>query len=124
MKNVDYVQIGKDIGAKEMRDGKRVLECLKKGVRIAKQCMDISVQVQLFVELLNHYIFFYEKGNDQVTVQILNQVIAKIKEELPNLEVSEETEQINKHFTNTIEHQRSRMESPEADGVSYQGLQI
>ena len=49
-----------------MRDGKRVVECLKKGVRIASQCMDISVQVQLFVELLNHYIYFYEKGNDQV----------------------------------------------------------
>jgi Vacuolar protein sorting-associated protein 35 len=50
-----------------MHDGKRVLECLKKGVRIANQCMDPSVQVQLFVELLNHYIYFYEKGNDQVS---------------------------------------------------------
>lgn len=28
--------------------------------------MDPSVQVQLFVELLNHYIYFYEKKNDQV----------------------------------------------------------
>ncbi len=49
-----------------MRDGKRVMECLKKGLRIANQCMDSSVQVQLFVEILNHYIYFYEKGNDQV----------------------------------------------------------
>ena len=49
-----------------MHDGKRVLECLKKGVRIGNQCMDPSVQVQLFVELLNHYIYFYEKDNDQV----------------------------------------------------------
>lgn len=115
---------GKDNNEQEMRDGKRVLECLKKGVRIAKQCMDMSVQVQLFVELLNHYVFFYEKGNDQVTVQIINQIVAKIKEELPNLEVSEEAEQINKHFTNTIEHLKSRLENPEAEGVSYQGLMI
>ena len=50
----------------QMHDGKRVLECLKKGVRIGTQCMDPSVQVQLFVELLNHYIYFYEKENDQV----------------------------------------------------------
>lgn len=28
--------------------------------------MDLSVQTQLFVELLNHYVYFYEKGNDQV----------------------------------------------------------
>lgn len=51
----------------QIRDGQRVLECLKKGVRISNQCMDTSVQVQLFVELLNHYIYFYEKGNDQVS---------------------------------------------------------
>lgn len=48
-----------------MRDGKRVLDCLKKGARIANQCMDVSVQVQLFVELLNHYLFFYEKGKSK-----------------------------------------------------------
>ncbi|VEN33480.1 unnamed protein product [Callosobruchus maculatus] len=84
----------------EVHDGKRVVECLKKGLRIAKQCMDISVQVQLFVELLNHYIFFFEKGNEQVDVEILNQLIKKIKEELANLESSDETEQITKHFRN------------------------
>lgn len=32
--------------------------------------MDSSVQVQLFVEVLNHYIYFYEKGNDQVISNI------------------------------------------------------
>ncbi len=54
-----------------MHDGKRVVECLKKGLRIANQCMDSSVQVQLFVEVLNHYIYFYEKGNDQVLSRVL-----------------------------------------------------
>lgn len=58
----------------------------------------------------------------QFTVDIVNQVIAKIKEELPNLEVSEETEQIQKHLANTLEHLRNRMESPETDSLSYQGL--
>ncbi len=50
----------------QMHDGKRVMECLKKGLRIANQCMDNSVQVQLFVEILNHYVYFFEKGNEQV----------------------------------------------------------
>ena len=49
-----------------MHDGKRVMECLKKGLRIANQCMDSSVKVQLFDEILNHYLYFFEKGNDQV----------------------------------------------------------
>ncbi|KAG5309254.1 VPS35 protein, partial [Acromyrmex insinuator] len=109
-------------GGKEMQEGGKVLDCLKKGIRIASQCMDTSVQVQLYVELLNHYIYFYEKGNTAVTVQILNQVIAKIREELPNLEASEETDQIQKHLANTLEHLRNRMESPDSDGLSYQGL--
>lgn len=107
----------------ETHDGKRVVECLKKGLRIAKQCMDVSVQVQLFVELLNHYIYFFEKGNDQVTIEILNQVIKKIKEELPNLESSDETDQIAKHFNNSLEHIKARFESPD-DGLIYKGIDI
>ncbi|EEB19086.1 vacuolar protein sorting, putative [Pediculus humanus corporis] len=115
---------GKKLNGEEMRDGKRVVECLKKGVRIASQCMDISVQVQLFVELLNHYIYFYEKGNDQIKIAMLNQVIAKIQEELPNLEASEETEQISNHFNNTISRLKSRMDSPESEGLCYKELVI
>ena len=60
----------------------------------------------------------------QVTVQVLNQLISKIREDLPNLEGNEETDQINKHFTNTLLHLRSRQESPEADGPSYEGLEV
>lgn len=109
---------------KETHDGKRCVDCLKKGGRTAKQCMDISVQVQLFVELLNHYIYFHEKGNDQINVQTLNQVIGKIKEELGNLESSDETEQITIHFNNTLKHLKARLETPDADGISYEGIEL
>ena len=59
-----------------------------------------------------------------MTVAVLNKLIAKIREDLPNLEANEETEQINKHFTNTIEHLRTRQESPEAEGPTYEGLEL
>lgn len=109
----------------ETHDGKRVVECLKKGLRIAKQCMGVSVQIQLYVELLNHYIYFFEKENDQINVQILNQVVGKVKEELPNLESSEETDQIIKHFNNTLEHLKTRIENPDVDTpISYEGLEL
>ncbi|XP_077302985.1 vacuolar protein sorting 35 [Arctopsyche grandis] len=113
---------GKLHNKEEVQDGKKVLDCLKKGAKISSQCMDQAVQVQLIVELLNHYIYFHERGNTQVTVSLINMVIAKIREELPNLEQSAETEQINKHFNNTIEHLKNRLDCPESDGVSYQGL--
>ena len=42
---------------------------------------------------------------------ILNQLINKIREDLPGLEVSDETEQINKHFQNTLSHIQSKKEN-------------
>lgn len=50
------------------------------------------------------------------------QLIAKIQEELPNLEKSEETKQIEKHFNNTIAHIK-RMETSELE-VSFAGITI
>lgn len=50
----------------QIRDGKRVMECLKKALKIANQCMDQSLQVQLFIEILNRYVCFYERENDAV----------------------------------------------------------
>ncbi|XP_039208401.1 vacuolar protein sorting-associated protein 35 isoform X2 [Crotalus tigris] len=113
-----------DKNGEELHGGKRVMECLKKALKIANQCMDPSLQVQLFIEILNRYIYFYEKENEAVTIQVLNQLIQKIREDLPNLESTEETEQINKHFQNTLEHLRLRRESPESEGPIYEGLVI
>uniref|UniRef100_A0A2K5C2H0 Vacuolar protein sorting-associated protein 35 n=1 Tax=Aotus nancymaae TaxID=37293 RepID=A0A2K5C2H0_AOTNA len=96
-----------DKNGEELHGGKRVMECLKKALKIANQCMDPPLQVQLFIEILKRYIYFYEKENDVVTIQVLNQLIQKIQEDLPNLESSEETEQISKHFHNTLEHLQS-----------------
>ena len=48
-----------------------MLDCLKKGVKIASQCMDAATKVQLFVELLNKYVYFYDKGVEAITVDML-----------------------------------------------------
>ncbi len=60
----------------------------------------------------------------QVTITVLNQLISKIREDLPNLDSNEETEQINKHFTNTLRHLKIRQDAPEDDGPSYDGLTL
>lgn len=57
----------------------------------------------------------------QISVQILNQIIARVRELLPNLEANEETEQINKHFKNTLEHLQLHMEAQNSK-ISYEGL--
>lgn len=44
----------------------RVLECLQKSLKIADSCMDIITNELLFLELLNQYIYYYEKENPLV----------------------------------------------------------
>ncbi|KAI9877938.1 MAG: Vacuolar protein sorting-associated protein 35, partial [Watsoniomyces obsoletus] len=42
------------------RDGKRVLECLQRALRVADACMDTAVSVELFVEILNRYVYYFD----------------------------------------------------------------
>lgn len=76
------------------------------------------MQVNRILDIIHYKQFFVS----QVTIQVLNQLIAKIKETLPNLEANEETEQINKHFQNTVEHLKLRRDSSETEGPSYEEL--
>jgi len=94
----------------ELKDTKRVLDCLKKGVKIASQCMDPGTKTQLYIELLNKYIFFAEKGHSGISDEIMQELIKRIREELPNIE-PEEADQVNKHFDNTIAHIKVRQEA-------------
>lgn len=49
------------------RDGKRVLECLQRALRVADACMDTAVSVELFVEILNRYVYYFDQQNDSVS---------------------------------------------------------
>ena len=49
-----------------MRDGKKVLECLRKAGKVATECLDPGVQAQLIVELVNAYVHFFQQGNQHV----------------------------------------------------------
>jgi hypothetical protein len=52
------------------RDGKRVLECLQRALRVADACMDTAVSVELFVEILNRYVYYFDQGNDSVRIPL------------------------------------------------------
>ena len=53
------------------RDGKRVLECLQRALRVADACMDSAVSVELFVEILNRYLYYFDQQNEQVRSQAI-----------------------------------------------------
>ena len=53
-------------------DGQRVLECLQKSLKIADACMDQWTSVELFIEVLNRYIYYADKGNESVSFEFVN----------------------------------------------------
>ncbi|KAG0272118.1 Vacuolar protein sorting-associated protein 35 [Linnemannia exigua] len=112
--------------AQPYRDGKRVLECLQKALKIADSCMDSVTNVELFVEILNRYIYYFEKQNEAVTVKYLNGLIELINNNLSNMENPDQhppssnsssllendpahiSDYVMAHFRNTIYHLERR----------------
>ncbi|XP_011034993.1 PREDICTED: vacuolar protein sorting-associated protein 35B-like isoform X2 [Populus euphratica] len=72
-----------------IKDGERVLLCLKRALRIANSAQQIanatrgcSGPVTLFVEILNKYLYFFEKGNPQITSAAIQGLIELITNEM------------------------------------------
>ncbi|XP_028055371.1 vacuolar protein sorting-associated protein 35B-like isoform X5 [Camellia sinensis] len=72
-----------------IKDGERVLLCLKRSLRIANAAQHManvargsSGPVTLFVEILNKYLYFFERGNPQVTGEAIQSLIELIKTEM------------------------------------------
>jgi vacuolar protein sorting-associated protein 35 len=57
---------GKEDNEKKYHDGRRVLECLQRSLKIADVCMTSSMHVHLFVEILNQYLYYFENNNPSV----------------------------------------------------------
>ncbi|KAF7140750.1 hypothetical protein RHSIM_Rhsim06G0018700 [Rhododendron simsii] len=69
-----------------IKDGERVLLCLKRSLRIANAAQQManvargsSGPITLFVEILNKYLYFFEKGNPQITGAAIQGLIELIK---------------------------------------------
>jgi vacuolar protein sorting-associated protein 35 len=49
------------------RDGKRVLECLQRALRVADSCMETATSIELFVEILDRYVYYFDQRNESVS---------------------------------------------------------
>ncbi|KAF2274140.1 vacuolar protein sorting-associated protein 35 [Westerdykella ornata] len=90
------------------RDGKRVLECLQRALRVADACMDAAVSVELFVEILNRYVYYFDQENEAVTTKYLNGLIELIHSNLQSNENAASLENPRKHFQRTLDYIASR----------------
>ncbi|WWC58657.1 uncharacterized protein I303_101201 [Kwoniella dejecticola CBS 10117] len=116
------------------RDGKRVLECLQKSLRIASSCIDELTSVQLYVDALDRYIYYFEQGVEAVTPKYVNSLVELITSNIDSVtngsgdvhpssvgagglvEGVGEGEMIVKHFRNTLHYIQGRQcQAAEAD---------
>ena len=95
------------------RDEKRVLACLQRSLKIANACM--GQQLHLFVEILNQYLYFYDRQCPSITVQYLKGLISLIEEHSRTVDDSEVSKAAKQHYENTLQHIRIKQQSDQAD---------
>jgi vacuolar protein sorting-associated protein 35 len=96
----------------DFRDGKRVLECLQKCLRITDQVPDPKENVILFVEILNEYLYHFSHGNSAITVVFLNNLIELINTNIGSLKAGDD--QITAYYNNTLQYIRLKQAKHES----------
>lgn len=95
------------------RDARRVLECLQRAIIIADNCLQSSVSnLDLFVELLEHYVYYFERGNSKIEPRHLEGLISLVNEHIDRLDAGDRA-QLAPRYRNTIEHLRRKQADPE-----------
>ncbi|CAF3893498.1 unnamed protein product [Rotaria sordida] len=105
--------------SEQVHDNEKVLACLKKATKLTTQIMDQSVQVQLYNELLNTYIYFFNQNLPDIDITLLNSLIEKLQNEMSKISSNENDEFIRNQIQKTFDYlrQQSQLEK-------FQGLQI
>ncbi|GAA6009377.1 retromer subunit VPS35 [Rhodotorula paludigena] len=67
------------------RDGKRVLECLQKSLRIATSSIDELTSVQLYCDALDQYLYYFERGVESISAKHINSLVELISSNLDTL---------------------------------------
>ncbi|CAB1113798.1 unnamed protein product [Ectocarpus sp. CCAP 1310/34] len=99
-----------DEAAPGRRDARRVLECLQRSLKIADVCIAGGMNAQLFIEILNHYIFFFEADNPEIAGRYISGLVALIHEHVDSLDPSDARTEMERYFNNTLDHIRRKKE--------------
>ncbi|KAK0726477.1 vacuolar protein sorting-associated protein 35 [Apiosordaria backusii] len=96
-------------GAEEGEGRRMVLECLQRALRVADSCMETATSIELFVEILDRYVYYFDQKNESVTTKYLNGLIELIHSNLAgNQQDSASVDASKKHFLQTLEIIRSK----------------
>ncbi|CAH1413679.1 unnamed protein product [Lactuca virosa] len=112
-----------------IKDGERVLLCLKRALRIANAAQQManvtkgsSGSVLLFIEILNKYLYFFEKGNTQITVASIQGLIELVTSEMQSDNRSTSDPAADAFFASTIRYIQSQKDKGGATGEKFQAI--
>ncbi|XP_015889779.3 vacuolar protein sorting-associated protein 35A [Ziziphus jujuba] len=111
-----------------LKDGERVLICLKRALRIANAAQQMSSatrgstgSVTLFVEILNKYLYFFEKGNAQITSSSIQSLIELITTEMQSDSTTPDPA-TNAFFASTLRYIQFQKQKGGAVGEKYEPI--
>jgi len=97
------------------QDGRRVLECLQKALKIAGTGMDVSENVALFVNTLNEYLYYFELGVQDVKATHISTLVTLINNNLSAIPdpTQGSVPATNTFYQNTLQYiRRMKRENP------------
>ncbi|XP_024532264.1 vacuolar protein sorting-associated protein 35B isoform X1 [Selaginella moellendorffii] len=112
------------------QDGERVLLCLKRALRIANAAQQVSSAsrgssgpVTLFVEILNKYLYYFEKGVPAVASSLVQGLLELIMTETQSEKTSKDAA-VDAFFASTMRYIQSQKQKSDASGERYGTIQI
>ncbi|XP_058185242.1 vacuolar protein sorting-associated protein 35A-like [Rhododendron vialii] len=113
-----------------IKDGERVLLCLKRALRIANAAQQManatrgsSGSVSLFIEILNKYLYFFEKGNSEISVSAIEGLIELITTEMQSDNTTSDPA-ADAFFASTLRYIQFQKQKGGAMGEKYEALKV
>ena len=91
-------------------DGKKVMDQLKKALKICDVCMSSAKNLTLCIDLLNTYLYYYLYNSSFMTAEDINNLLDFIKEHIDGLEDKEAAKEGLQYFDNTKAAIKFKME--------------
>ncbi|THF93874.1 hypothetical protein TEA_004898 [Camellia sinensis var. sinensis] len=111
-----------------IKDGERVLLCLKRALRIANAAQQManatrgsSGSVMLFIEILNKYLYFFEKGNSEIGVSAIQGLIELVTTEMQSENMTPDPA-ADAFFSSTLRYIQFQKQKGGAMGEKYEPI--
>ncbi len=91
-------------------DSERVQECLERALKIASVCNPM-----LFVDILDHYLYYFENDNPIIQARYITGLIALINEQFGAVAQGQTDLATVAHYKNTIDYIRQKQAAPETN---------